>query len=291
MKLSGYLVFGISIFIVIFLASPVYADETYPTITHVFFEKDGVPYNESVHYIVNCYGHYEYPWVKETTSPSQNGTAVPEIVFTYSATCPSYGCSVYEPYYLNYRVIDSCDLEGQTVGSTFILKNFSTSPLPQDCADFQQFTISNGSMYWNNTPEYDKCMNESYIAADLCDAYLSNCSPSIDTDCGNWIVDGRFVKDSPKSLACRKEVDTQRDACRAFLKTVDPSTMIMWKDPLTGQEEGPAMRNCTARFEIQSGNNSFAVFVPGEPEAHILMTRDTESIWCRIVQFFGGKCE
>jgi hypothetical protein len=59
MKLSGYWVYSISILALIFLICPAYADEIYPTITHVFFEKDGLPYNESVYFTVECYG---YTW-------------------------------------------------------------------------------------------------------------------------------------------------------------------------------------------------------------------------------------
>jgi hypothetical protein len=42
--------------------SPVHAHMISPAITHVYFEKDGVPYNGSVQYSMNCYGYtYSYP--------------------------------------------------------------------------------------------------------------------------------------------------------------------------------------------------------------------------------------
>jgi hypothetical protein len=56
MIVPGYRVFPLGLIIVVLLAYPVSADEIYPTITHVFFEKDGLPFNGSVHYSVNCYG-------------------------------------------------------------------------------------------------------------------------------------------------------------------------------------------------------------------------------------------
>lgn len=102
---------------------PVHADMISPAITHVYFEKNGVPYNGSVQYSVNCYGYFMgYPYV--TKSP---GSYEPELIFHYSATCPEYGCEIYQPYYY-YGHSDWCNLEGQTENEWFEIRNFSPYP-------------------------------------------------------------------------------------------------------------------------------------------------------------------
>ena len=74
---------------------PAAADMITPSITSVFFERDGVPYHGSVQYSVSCYGYFMgYPPV--TRSP---GSYQPELIFRYSASCPGYGCRIYQPYY------------------------------------------------------------------------------------------------------------------------------------------------------------------------------------------------
>ena len=362
MNSCGNWFFCISIAMVVILSSPACADEMNPTITHVFFEKDGVPYNASVHYTVNCYGYRSNSWMPQTMTANQNKSTSSEIVYSYTATCDHYGCVIYEPYYLNYRVIDSCDLNGETSGRTFIIKNFSITPLPQDCTDLRQFTIMTGPRtqnpeydrclnasqpsytscirfmadcnpdldkdcgifdnrsladtpsslscmreamnasrvcdawrnpdeYYNTTPAYDQCMNESYAASESCNRYMVECNPASDKDCGNWIIDDKYVKNTPWAVSCRAAEEIKRKACDSYLIRVDPSTILMWKDPATGLDEGPAMRNCTARFTIPSEKAAGQVFVPPLHVAHIEFHRDTGSIWCRIMHLFGGRCE
>lgn len=337
------------------------ADEMNPTITHVFFEKDGAPYNASVHYTVNCYGHHNYFWNPQVTTEQQNTSSPPDVVFSYSATCPSYGCAVYEPYYLNYRVIDSCDLTGETATGSFELKNFSASPLPADCTDLHQVDMmkgpttqnpaydrcinasepkfesctrfmgdcrsevdkdcveSGGRMiadtpaslacyreagnatracddlrnpleYYKTTPAYDQCVNRTYAESDLCDQYMAECTPDKDNDFGNWIVNGKCARNTREAVACRQAADVKRRGCGTLLQRVDPSTMIIWKDPRTGQDSGPAMRTCTARFVIPSGNETTQVFVPPMQVAHREMEFIPRGVYCRILNFFGAKC-
>jgi hypothetical protein len=66
--------------------------------------------------------------------------------------------------------------------------------------------------------------------------------------------------------------------------------MVMWKNNLTGQYE-PAMRMCTARFTIPSENESGHADVPPSQIIHLDTKKDNGSLWCRILQFLGGRCE
>lgn len=104
----------------------VYADVVFPTVTNVYFEKDGKPYNKPVSFTVNCYG---YTWPAGPKIEKKPGTYTLEKVFSFSATCPAYGCKIYENYYLNYRHIDYCDLEGQTAGKQFQIEKYTTNPV------------------------------------------------------------------------------------------------------------------------------------------------------------------
>jgi hypothetical protein len=118
----------------LYVVTPVSADVAMPTITRVYFEKNGTPVNETVTFTVNCYGYHTAPG----EFLSQSNQSVSENVFSFSATCPTYGCPIFETYYLNYRHIDSCDLEGELNGENFIIRNFSSTPVP-NCTSLKDY--------------------------------------------------------------------------------------------------------------------------------------------------------
>ena len=137
------------------LVLPVHADLIAPAITHVYFEKDGAPYNGSVQYSVNCYGYsYSYPPVIKSA-----GSYQPELVFHYSASSDGYGSAIYQPYYLRYTHIDWCDLEGNTNNQTFNIENFSTLPYTRcdGVPDRVAKTWGDRQEYYYDTPEYFAC--------------------------------------------------------------------------------------------------------------------------------------
>jgi hypothetical protein len=125
--------FGLLIFVIILVNIPRLskADFLIPTTTTVYFEKDGAPHNKPVSFEIKCYG---YSWPPGPSPEKKPGTYTPEVVFTLSASCPKYGCEIDDPYYLNYRHIDYCDLEGQTEGSSFLIPNYADEPV-SDCID------------------------------------------------------------------------------------------------------------------------------------------------------------
>lgn len=164
-----FLVIIISLITVTGLAMPVSADMVSPAITHVYFEKGGVPYNGSVAYSISCYGYYEWP-----ASAIPNQSSPRGLVYHYSATCGGYGCPVYPTYYLQYTHIDWCDLEGKTDGGNFILRNFSSTPYGEEAVDIPgvrpfPYGITGSSYnedeeyryYYYVTPEYNACKNQN----------------------------------------------------------------------------------------------------------------------------------
>jgi hypothetical protein len=124
-------IFSALAIVLVLCVIPVSADISIPTLTNVFFERNGTPVNESVSFTMNCYGTACRPsedcWNKRVQDATPQNESV---VFSFSATCPSYGCKIYEPYYLNYRHITRCDIEGDHNGAKFLLRNFSSTPDP-----------------------------------------------------------------------------------------------------------------------------------------------------------------
>jgi hypothetical protein len=272
----------------ILLIIPVQADVLVPTDTRICFDQNGSPYNGSVQFTVNCYGYRMYPG--KTPVVHDNSTNVTEeIVFSYSASCPGYGCVIYEPFYLNYRQIERCDLEGVTANRSFSIPAFSDTPLP-DCTLIRPFEMmKDDNEYYNTTPEYRDCMNESYREGDLCNRFLAECNPVNDPDCGNRMIDNRYYKNTPESRACREAADKKGLACDIYLKKVDPSSMTMWIDNGTGREE-PAMRICEQHFSIPSQDTGNSTLNSGHDIPGVSQKSPVESLYCSILSLVGAAC-
>jgi len=298
MKLSGYrigLILCMGILALLIISAG--ADEITPTLTHVFFDKDGVPYNGSVKFTVECYGYVWRSW--DGSSPEDQmakGNHSSELVYTYSASCPSYGCTIYEPYYHAERlIVDHCDLKGQGGGQDFTLQNFSLSPTPP-CTDLHQVDIGKGrDQYYRITPEYSRCVNDTWRKRFQCDHYLVSCNTTNDIECGNLVGDdGHYVKETPSYRACMDTVYREQADCDQFLNKIEPATLILWIDPITGQEEGPVIRNCTARFTIpSSGQVTPTDRIAGATTGVPTLVRNrspVEAFYCSIQEFFGGRC-
>lgn len=130
------------LFLVLTLMSTVLvsADVVYPTVTKVFFEKSGQPYNEKVNFAINCYGQHNYPQSPELNDDvfnisSDNSSKISK-VFSRHGTASHYGAEIEGDYYMNYIIIDYCDLEAQTPESNFTFSNYSSSPIDfSTCVD------------------------------------------------------------------------------------------------------------------------------------------------------------
>ncbi len=133
-------------------STAVFADISTPTVTNVYFTVDGEPYDDPLEYTVTCYG-YSYP----PGEPPQVESYTPEKVFSYHASCPEYGCKIYEDYYLNYRHIDYCDMEVVTADKVFTLDQYANSPVPE-CESVHQWDISNADGYHRTTEGYWDCV-------------------------------------------------------------------------------------------------------------------------------------
>lgn len=105
------------------------ADIVTPTIVKVFFQMDGEPYNKPVDFSVRCYGWRTHPTDPDFPSGGKPKHYTPKEVYSFSASCPNYGCPIHHNLYLNYIYIDYCNLEGKTEGRKFRIEKFGTSPV------------------------------------------------------------------------------------------------------------------------------------------------------------------
>lgn len=139
------------------------ADLMMPTITHVYFEKDGGPYHKNVDYTVTCYGYANPGWPHSymTLAP---GSYEPHEVYRYSASCPDYGYTVFEPYYYKPNIIERCDLEITEGESVSTIRNFSTLPYTR-CTHLPNpevlYPNRTGGVFYP-TPEYQNCRSYDY---------------------------------------------------------------------------------------------------------------------------------
>jgi len=262
--------------------APALGDIAYSTDTYTYFSQDGHPFNGSVQFSVACYGHYTYPntpaFFPNYTPDNEN-----ETVFSYSATCPGYGCVIHEPYYLNYRHIRQCDLSGTAGGYSFSVVNFSDTPKPSTCTMTRSpfdMTVYSGedTRYYNVTPEYDTCINETYRELERCDQYLAKYDPAAEPDSESRIIsEGNYYKDTPRSLACRKAANSNHTACESYLETVN----------MTGRELPPTFV-CEQYFTIPGPGTGNATSYESGPGAG--GSGPVQSLICRILSLFTVRC-
>jgi hypothetical protein len=107
------------------LAAAALADEVTPTVSRIYFERHKQPVHARVDFTVRCFGYGMRPGEMKAPAPGYT----PQEVFSFSAKCPDYGCEVNEPFYLNYRHIDWCSVEGRSEGRAFKIERYATSPI------------------------------------------------------------------------------------------------------------------------------------------------------------------
>ena len=107
------------------------ADVVVPTSTTLRIEHNGVPVEQPTDLTVACYG---YSWAPGPSPELAPGTYTAEVVYQFSAQCPTYGCVIDEPYYLNYRHVDYCIATATIEGQSY-LANIGNVPYGQ-CDDY-----------------------------------------------------------------------------------------------------------------------------------------------------------
>jgi hypothetical protein len=114
------------------------ADMSIPTTVMVFFQKDEKPYKKPVDFTVRCYGWTSYPGQRGFPPGRKPEPYTPKEVYSFSGSCPDYGCSIRHDLYLNYKHIDYCDLEGKSEGLPFKVEKFGNMPVGTCSGSFKQ---------------------------------------------------------------------------------------------------------------------------------------------------------
>jgi len=256
------------------------ADASVPTVTNVYFQKEGKPYTAPVDYTVNCYGYERWP----QDPAKQPGTYTPEVVFTYTASCPEYGCKIYNPYYLNYRVIDYCNLEGTAGGTVFKISNWSDSPRPDDCERAQlPYSIIDDGGYYQSTPEYENCTTIAYAIS--CDQYryevpqdqvdTVGCDMSSSTDSG-----AHCYKETPEWRNCVAEKDTEVAKCKKYLHKLTDGELAQIEKDDRGND---IMYKCQLTIALPSSNQPITPLPQPEPPAPKVTGTDNTMLIAAVV--------
>jgi hypothetical protein len=113
-----------------------HADIPTPAEITAYFTAGEQPFDAPVNFEVSCWGYRSDPGEPE----KEPGTYTPEVVYTYAASCPGYGCLLEHDLYFNYRHIDSCDISGTAGGQPFTVEQYADFPF--DCVDFMQDPVA-----------------------------------------------------------------------------------------------------------------------------------------------------
>lgn len=123
LRAKSFLVIPMSLFALeAFLSTLSVADVATPTETTIYFTRDGKPVNEHVSFSVTCTGRMQWPGQQDR--PPESGQ-----IYSFSADCPHYGCKISESYYLNYKHIEYCSMDGTVDGKPFKLDDYGDSPI------------------------------------------------------------------------------------------------------------------------------------------------------------------
>ena len=242
------------------IITPVTADSTIPTKTTVYFEQNGRPFDGPVSFNVSCYGYMCRDYAcHPDPGYGERAPRNAENVFAYSASCPGYGCAIYQPFYVNHRHITWCDMAGTANGTPFIIRNVSESPIP-DCTYDLPFDTEQNNTYYRYPPEYRACLKErEQDKTAICGRYIEAATwAEIEKTPGlSWYANnGTYWIRTPAYLACISRMELESLTCGSEypLQPVDPSSFAT--DP-AGQMIG---NYCTLRVALPapavSGENA-----------------------------------
>lgn len=247
------------------------ADVIIPTVTKVYFEQNGQPYEGKIDFTVKGYGYYTgMPGDPGFDPDKEPGTYTPEVVFSFSATYDWYGTEIYENYYRNYVNIDYYELEGKTDdGRTFIIRNIES--IPTSCIDVNP----------EENEEYQTCM-ANLVKPTFVDASTQPVGTTREDYMGRiWTKgsDGWTSPDAPGTVwgdiiwaETDKEVYAYNEAkkkCEEILDNLYDS-------------EDYYEQECELRFNLDDADWDFT---PPEPNKGFW-----GKIKCFFIRLFGGSC-
>jgi len=264
------------IFIISCICVPAGADRAIATSTKVFFEKNGQPYNGTVEFTVTCYG-FTYTYsdpdskkylngdYKKRPPGSDNQTEV----FSYHATVDQYGDEIFEPFYLNHRVIDYCSLCGETDGKKFYIEYAGDSPIP-DCSRRDQIiSFSNydrdSDLCYLTTDESKSCHRAQdelrMQERELCDQYLEefDMKKLYPPDTRTLEIGGVTMVVTPEYDACHEQAGSIDLNCTSYMEEV---ACANYCDP----DKNPLERDCVLHYEIPADDEGNIIESTPKPD-------------------------
>lgn len=243
-------------------------------------EENGHSFNDPVDYTIGCYSQKEVdakPGVNNREKTIKN-TSYLSKVFQLSGTCLPHDCqiskiSLYYPSVGEEEPHFVCVIMGTTNDLSFTVWN-STGESGLHCFETKElydiYRVVNGTIKtYNYTQEYLDCeknlMKSIHYHHYPCEIYLAN--QNIDRKQSNLTL-----------LGCDEIYDREIPLCFSYLKEVN----LSWS--------GYQKTICEYRFTIAHDNASLeepdslnqSLYIPKSP---------VESLYCGIVQLFGGRCE
>jgi len=266
----------------VILVIPVYADPIETTLTSFFIQQDNEPVNDTVDFSVKCYGFYnEYRLKSLGLSKNQNTSSNPELVYSYSVSCPQGSCTRNDQYNPTWGMaISSCDLEGTYKGKEFILKNFTTNPEP-DCYGLTEWNISGKRTYFALTFEdLDYCTKKYFSNRKDCVKLLKPIEEGDHPKRLYGFPNGTKLNWTSEFDQCLERSEPEKLSCYETHSRVINQTQISKSHPSL---------YCELRFNISSENQTsepttvpkISSYIPKNP---------VESLYCSILSFFGVFC-
>jgi hypothetical protein len=230
-------------------------------ISRIYFENNGIPYNEPLNFSMECYGYPNPP------GPANGSNSVYD-VFSLSAACPSYGCEIFKRYW-SWKPWSTarCRLNGTTQGDVFVTSNISEIP-QMKCVNIGALwefeRIVNGTQIrYNLTPEYSDCQKKLPLLEDRCQQYLTNSSPDV-------------IMSNMTHHQCISYYNNEKLKCYAYLKEIDTS----WTDG--------ADKYCEYRFNISLKPKTPENAVHPGTSPHF--QSPVASLYCSLLNLFGARC-
>ncbi|MDD3052644.1 MAG: hypothetical protein PHR06_16105, partial [Candidatus Cloacimonetes bacterium] len=209
-----------------------------------------------------------------------------------------YGTKIFEPFYLNYRVIDHCTLYGETNGHKFIIENTGDTPVPDKCSyrkDLSDKQCYDSDTCIVETEEYKNCrekqrdlIKKNYDSCQiLIKEYDGDQSHSINgtmisNEKGKWIL-------TPEYQSCTKEAveAVNRECnCSQYYEYVPCEDYC---DP----DGNKIYRDCSLYFTIPTDDAGNIIEMPEEESKdnqtakENIKSEDKESIFAIILKFLG----
>ncbi|MDD3052646.1 MAG: hypothetical protein PHR06_16115 [Candidatus Cloacimonetes bacterium] len=286
------------IMLILAITAPVSADIAIPTSTEVFFEKNGEPYNESIKFTVKCYGYSFFPgtpefkeFLNKGSERKEKGTYDQKEVFSYFATADYYGAKIYEPFYLNYRIIDYCTLYGETNGRKFIIADAGESPIPNCSMRENRVIRESDACYMVNDEAYNCFKKEGELQdekSESCRIYPKAYDPN-----KTYQKDVRIIESGNQKLVVTDEYKScTNEASATDLNCSRYYTNVSCEDYCT--PSGSLIeRDCSLYFTIPTDENGNIIeMTENKNDSISVFTVDqglekSESLFTAILKFLG----